>query len=105
MLNHSYLDAVALTRRGDRGPLPVGLLPLGGAHVVRDHKAGDAGVGERETCSDRVANGGAAEPTATRRFGRSPNRRPRRPTCLEVWPNTSVWQETDYDLANQRLTA
>ena len=55
----------------------------------------------RKPAGDRVANGGAAEPTATRRFGRCPNRRPRRATCPEVRPNTSVWQETDYDLANQ----
>jgi hypothetical protein len=49
-------------------------------------------------------------PTATlvsqREFGGSDavlDRRPKPATCLEVWPNTSVWQETDDDLANQRL--
>jgi hypothetical protein len=35
--HHRYMLTVALTRRrDDRGPLSVGLLPLGGAHVVHD---------------------------------------------------------------------
>lgn len=47
-------------------------------HVVYDHTAGDSGVDDRKPAGNLVADGGAGEPTGTRRFGRRPDRRPRR---------------------------
>lgn len=42
-VHRRYIHTVALPRcRDDRGTLPVGLLAIGGAHLVRDHTAGDA---------------------------------------------------------------
>ena len=42
-VHRRYILAVALSRcRDDGGPLPVGLLSIGAAHLVRDPYSGDA---------------------------------------------------------------